>query len=90
MKLLREIIAGGQRGLRASCWIVVHRCSGLSIGYRSDAMSSVTNGIVLRGDCVQHAGLNFANPGEVVYMEGGETLVQWRKLFFSQYGVSSG
>ncbi|KAG0586446.1 hypothetical protein KC19_2G091100 [Ceratodon purpureus] len=35
----------------------------------------------------QHSGLNAANPGEVVYMEGGETLVQWRKSFFSQYGV---
>ncbi|KAG0625738.1 hypothetical protein M758_2G077300 [Ceratodon purpureus] len=35
----------------------------------------------------QHSGLNASNPGEVVYMRGGETLVQWRKSFFSQYGV---
>ena len=40
--------------------------------------------------CWQHSGLNPANPGEVVYMEGGETLVQWRKAFFSEYGVSTG
>ena len=42
----------------------------------------------LRCGCWQHSGLNVANPGDVVYMEGGETLVQWRKSFFAQYGVS--
>jgi hypothetical protein len=41
------------------------------------------------GDCSQHVGVNAANPGEVVFMEGGDTLVQWRKSFFSQYGVST-
>lgn len=40
--------------------------------------------------CVQHLGINAGNPGEVVFMEGGETLVQWRKSFFSQYGVNFG
>lgn len=27
------------------------------------------------------------NAGEAVFMEDGETLVRWRKAFFSQYGV---
>lgn len=37
----------------------------------------------------QHAGMFISNPGEAVFMEGGETLVQWRKMFFYQYGVRS-
>jgi hypothetical protein len=39
--------------------------------------------------CLQHAGIHSViNPGEAVFMESGENLVQWRKLFFCQYGVS--
>jgi hypothetical protein len=39
--------------------------------------------------CLQHAGIHgVVNPGEAVFMESGENLVQWRKLFFCQYGVS--
>jgi hypothetical protein len=39
--------------------------------------------------CLQHAGIHsIVNPGEAVFMESGENLVQWRKLFFCQYGVS--
>lgn len=36
---------------------------------------------------MQHAGVVGINPGEAVFMEGAETLVQWRKMFFGQYGV---
>jgi hypothetical protein len=36
---------------------------------------------------LQHAGVVGINPGEAVFMEGAETLVQWRKMFFGQYGV---
>ncbi|MCO5562255.1 hypothetical protein L7F22_015880 [Adiantum nelumboides] len=32
-------------------------------------------------------GRHSANPGSSVLMEGGESLVQWRKTFFSQFGV---
>ncbi|CAM6013441.1 unnamed protein product [Sphagnum balticum] len=35
----------------------------------------------------QHAGIYTGNPGEAVFMQGGHTLVKWRKLFFHQYGV---
>lgn len=35
----------------------------------------------------EHAGLYTVNPGSVVQTEGGETLVQWRKSFLSQFGV---
>lgn len=36
---------------------------------------------------LQHAGMHNVNAGEAVLMEDGETLVRWRKAFFSQYGV---
>ncbi|KAI5084250.1 hypothetical protein GOP47_0001165 [Adiantum capillus-veneris] len=35
----------------------------------------------------EHGGLLPANPGSNILMEGGESLVQWRKTFFSQFGV---
>jgi hypothetical protein len=38
---------------------------------------------------MQHAGIYTGNPGEAVFMQGGHTLVKWRKLFFHQYGVST-
>jgi hypothetical protein len=63
-------------------------------GNRSLEVGSVSQIANDNGDlccgCWQHSGLNAANPGEVVYMEGGDTLVQWRKSFFSQYGVRTG
>lgn len=35
----------------------------------------------------EHAGLFSINPGSAVLMEGGESLAQWRRTFFSQFGV---
>eukprot|EP00250_Pteridium_aquilinum_P012252 c20600_g1_i1 orf=802-6423(+) len=35
----------------------------------------------------EHCGLFGVNPGSSVLMEGGESLAQWRRTFFSQYRV---
>ncbi|KAK7311225.1 hypothetical protein RJT34_09228 [Clitoria ternatea] len=34
----------------------------------------------------EHSGLHGVNPGEAVYMESGETILQWQKLYFSMLG----
>ncbi|XP_024514948.1 uncharacterized protein LOC9649438 [Selaginella moellendorffii] len=36
---------------------------------------------------VQHAGSHSVNPGNAVYLETGETLVQWRRKVFTRVGV---
>ena len=36
---------------------------------------------------LQHSGLVDMNPGDAVRMESGETIAQWRKLFFEKFGV---
>ena len=35
----------------------------------------------------QHSGLWNVNPGIAVHMENGETIAQWRKLYFQKFGV---
>lgn len=35
----------------------------------------------------QHSGLWNVNPGDAVRMESGETIAQWRKLYFQKFGV---
>uniref|UniRef100_A0A2P2LDD9 Uncharacterized protein LOC105637593 n=2 Tax=Rhizophora mucronata TaxID=61149 RepID=A0A2P2LDD9_RHIMU len=35
----------------------------------------------------EHAGLWHANPGDVVYMDGGETIAMWRKGYFQKFGI---
>ncbi|XVF89362.1 hypothetical protein PTKIN_Ptkin19aG0124300 [Pterospermum kingtungense] len=35
----------------------------------------------------KHSGLGDMNPGDAVRMESGETIAQWRKLFFEKFGV---
>ncbi|KAK7320672.1 hypothetical protein VNO77_30365 [Canavalia gladiata] len=34
----------------------------------------------------EHSGLHGINPGDAVYMESGETISQWQKLYFSKFG----
>lgn len=34
----------------------------------------------------KHSGLGDINPGDAVRMESGETIAQWRKLFFEKFG----
>lgn len=36
----------------------------------------------------QHSGLRGVNPGDVVRMDSGETIAQWRKVYFHKFGVS--
>lgn len=35
----------------------------------------------------EHAGLRDVNPGDAVHMDSGETIAQWRKLYFSKFGI---
>ncbi|KAJ1407786.1 Jas TPL-binding domain [Sesbania bispinosa] len=37
----------------------------------------------------EHSGLHDVNPGDAVYMESGETIAQWRKLYFLKFGIRS-
>lgn len=36
---------------------------------------------------LQHSGLYDVNPGDAVRMDSGETIAQWRKLYFQKFGV---
>jgi hypothetical protein len=36
---------------------------------------------------LQHSGLCDVNPGDVVHMDSGETIAQWRKLYFQKFRV---
>lgn len=36
---------------------------------------------------MQHSGLYDVNPGDAVRMDSGETIAQWRKLYFQKFGV---
>jgi len=36
---------------------------------------------------LQHSGLHGVDPGDAVCMESGETISQWRKLYFLKFGV---
>ena len=36
---------------------------------------------------LQHSGLGDMNPGDAVRMESGETIAQWRKLYFEKFEV---
>lgn len=59
--------------------------------YGSDEVVTLVPSLTIKGNfwCgfVQHSGLHVSNPGQVVFMEGGETLVQWRKAFLLLCGV---
>ncbi|XP_007011788.2 PREDICTED: uncharacterized protein LOC18587744 [Theobroma cacao] len=35
----------------------------------------------------EHSGLCDVNPGDAVRMESGETIAQWRKLYFEKFGI---
>ncbi|KAL8205036.1 hypothetical protein R6Q57_010659 [Mikania cordata] len=35
----------------------------------------------------EHSGLQDVNPGDAVHMDGGETIAQWRKVYFSKLGI---
>jgi hypothetical protein len=35
----------------------------------------------------QHSGLCDVNPGDAVHMDSGETIAQWRKLYFQKFEV---
>ncbi|KAI3683972.1 hypothetical protein L1987_84489 [Smallanthus sonchifolius] len=35
----------------------------------------------------EHSGLQDVNPGEAVHMDSGETIAQWRKVYFSKFGI---
>jgi len=37
---------------------------------------------------LQHSGLHGGDPGDAVCMESGETISQWRKVYFLKFGVS--
>lgn len=43
--------------------------------------------VVATAVLLQHSGLGDINPGDAVRMESGETIAQWRKLFFEKFGV---
>ncbi|KAK1292746.1 hypothetical protein QJS10_CPB17g02152 [Acorus calamus] len=36
---------------------------------------------------LQHSGARAANPGDAVQLESGETIIQWRKMFFIMIGI---
>lgn len=36
---------------------------------------------------LQHSGLCDVNPGDAVHMDSGETIAQWRKLYFQKFEV---
>ncbi|KAI3826025.1 hypothetical protein L1987_00066 [Smallanthus sonchifolius] len=35
----------------------------------------------------EHSGLQDVNPGDAVHMDSGETIAQWRKVYFSKFGI---
>ncbi|KAA8525531.1 hypothetical protein F0562_007386 [Nyssa sinensis] len=35
----------------------------------------------------EHSGLCDVNPGDAVYMDSGETIAQWRRLYFHKFGI---
>ncbi|PSS11185.1 Histone-lysine N-methyltransferase [Actinidia chinensis var. chinensis] len=35
----------------------------------------------------EHSGLGNVNPGDCVHMDSGETIAQWRKLYFHKFGI---
>ncbi|KAK7383483.1 hypothetical protein VNO78_29162 [Psophocarpus tetragonolobus] len=37
----------------------------------------------------EHCGLHGVDPGDAVYMESGETISQWQKLYFLKFGIRS-
>ncbi|KAI4316365.1 hypothetical protein L6164_024351 [Bauhinia variegata] len=37
----------------------------------------------------EHSGIHDVNPGIAVHMESGETIAQWRKLYFLKFGIRS-
>ncbi|XP_071719838.1 uncharacterized protein [Rutidosis leptorrhynchoides] len=36
---------------------------------------------------LEHSGLRNVNPGDAVHMDSGETIAQWRKVYFSRFGI---
>nr|GEU63116.1 post-SET domain-containing protein [Tanacetum cinerariifolium] len=36
---------------------------------------------------LEHSGLRDVNPGDAVHMDSGEPIVQWRKVYFSKFGI---
>ncbi|XP_020235631.1 uncharacterized protein LOC109815338 isoform X3 [Cajanus cajan] len=37
----------------------------------------------------EHSGLHGVDPGDAVYVESGETISQWKKLYFLRFGIRS-
>nr|XP_043611348.1 uncharacterized protein LOC122582981 [Erigeron canadensis] len=35
----------------------------------------------------EHSGLRDVNPGDAVHMDSGETIAQWRKVYFTKFGI---
>lgn len=67
--------------MRVHIYVVASALVGFDL-FLSSILSLTFTGILL-----QHAGVVGVNPGEAVFIEGAETLVQWRRMFFGLYGV---